>query len=121
MRLLSVLWLLAGCESHTGCTPGATAACACIDGAMGAQSCRPDGTFDVCVCTDPIQNSSPVDMSQPSRQSPPDQAVSSGGARRIFVTSTAYVGSAVTTACSNAAAAANLGGTWTPWLSTQSL
>ncbi len=32
------------------CVPGLSMECACVDGRMGAQSCRPDGTFDPCLC-----------------------------------------------------------------------
>ncbi len=35
----------------TGCTPGATQACACLGGTMGVQSCKDDGrSFDTCQC-----------------------------------------------------------------------
>jgi hypothetical protein len=124
MRILSIFLALAGCETKSGCTPGASVACACVDGTIGAQSCRPDGTFDVCVCAMPINNQ-PIgdirDMGGNNQQGIiHDLATpgSSGGAKRVFVTSTSYVGSAVLDACSTAAAAANLGGTWKPWLST---
>jgi hypothetical protein len=122
MRFLSIFIVLAGCEQpKSGCTPGASVACACIDGTMGAQSCRADGTYDACVCQGPIGNPPVRDMSDDNQPVPiHDLAmpVSSGGDKRVFITSTAYVGSAVTDACSVAAAAANLGGTWTAWLST---
>lgn len=37
-----------GCTSE--CVPGASSACACATGAMGAQVCREDGTFGTCMC-----------------------------------------------------------------------
>src|SRR5207245_9607946 len=42
---------------------------------------------------------------------------SGGGAKRVFVTGTAYVSDSLATACRDAATAAGLGGTWTAWLS----
>src|SRR5262245_37407011 len=44
-----------GCESSVNtktCTPGAMQACACVDGAKGAQTCQQDGVaFAPCVCS----------------------------------------------------------------------
>ncbi len=37
--------------TRPGCVRGASAACACVDGEMGAQVCQPDGTFAACACT----------------------------------------------------------------------
>ncbi len=37
-------------SNNPRCIPGQSAACACTDGATGAQICRDDGTFDACVC-----------------------------------------------------------------------
>src|SRR5437016_3643883 len=122
MRFLGILVLLAGCSAGSTCTPGASVACACGDGTQGAQICRPDGTFDSCQCT--IQHGGPVVDMGGNSQNPilHDLALSPAtGGKRVFVTSTAYLGSAVTSACSDAAAAANLGGTWDAWLSTQSM
>jgi hypothetical protein len=86
---------------------------------MGAQICRSDGTFDQCVC---IQQIPLPDMATGNTVTPVihDLAMSttsSGGDKRVFITSTTYVGSAVRTACDAAAGAASLGGTWVPWLS----
>src|SRR6185369_12026360 len=58
MRLVLCL-LLVACEAGTPmtdggaphCVPGASAPCACSDGKTGAQVCKSDGTFEVCVCT----------------------------------------------------------------------
>jgi hypothetical protein len=48
---LIVLWaLVSACGSQPRCVPGEARACACVDGATGAQSCRADGTFADCVC-----------------------------------------------------------------------
>jgi hypothetical protein len=35
------------------CVPGMAVGCACVDGAMGAQSCNARGTYDPCVCAVP--------------------------------------------------------------------
>lgn len=46
-------WLVVSCGgngSESGCVPGASIACACVDGRLGAQVCAADGTFDACVC-----------------------------------------------------------------------
>src|SRR5437870_2322937 len=32
------------------CTTDATNSCACIDGTMGVQRCRADGTYGACMC-----------------------------------------------------------------------
>lgn len=53
---VTVVSLVLGCGGESipigGCTPGATQACVCASGAMGAQSCNASGAgFDACVCT----------------------------------------------------------------------
>jgi hypothetical protein len=123
MRVFALISMLLGCAGGgSTCTPGASVACACIDGTQGAQTCRADGTYDTCVC---VNNPIVEDMGgrTTNHNNTPDMAtpVSTGGAKRVFVTSTAYVSSAVMSACGNAAAAANLGGTWQSWLSTSTL
>ena len=62
MRAVTCTWLVGvlatalgwGCGqgvSTQQCTPGTAQACACVDGASGAQSCNSLGTgFDTCVC-----------------------------------------------------------------------
>ena len=43
--------LLGSCSSEPPrCTPGLSHVCACEDGAIGAQSCRLDGSYDPCDC-----------------------------------------------------------------------
>jgi hypothetical protein len=49
-------------------------------------------------------------------KAPVDLAIS-GGAKRVFVTNSVFLPSAVKEACQNSADAAGLGGTWVPWLS----
>jgi hypothetical protein len=48
--------LLGACSgaapSSTDCTPGLSVGCVCPNGRAGAQRCRADRTFDVCVCAD---------------------------------------------------------------------
>lgn len=39
-----------GLEPVPRCVPGQQLACACFDGATGAQRCRSDGSFDSCSC-----------------------------------------------------------------------
>jgi hypothetical protein len=112
MRFLSILVVLAGCEGHTSCTPGQSAACACTDGTMGAQTCRSDGSFDPCQCQPTMF---------PPVGAPDNNNNMTTTGKRVFVTGTGYVSSAVTSACGNAAAAANLGGTWQSWLSTSTV
>jgi hypothetical protein len=68
---LAALASLVGCSSGgtssaaastTGggtCVPGASVACACIDGRMGAQQCQADGrSFGACFCIGPASSSS---------------------------------------------------------------
>ena len=46
------------------CVPGMTISCACVDGAMGAQSCNERGTYDPCACAPPAHDAGvdvPVD------------------------------------------------------------
>jgi hypothetical protein len=38
------------------CTPGASVACACADGANGAQTCGADGKLAACVCAKPVES-----------------------------------------------------------------
>ncbi|MFO0610053.1 MAG: hypothetical protein U0324_43240 [Polyangiales bacterium] len=49
------------------CVPGMAVACACRDGASGAQTCRPDGAFDPCVCDPPAGDAGAVDTGAPPR------------------------------------------------------
>jgi hypothetical protein len=50
--LAIVLAFAAGCFGcGARCVPGASAACACTDGRMGAQICGEDGRFAPCVCS----------------------------------------------------------------------
>ena len=37
------------------CTVGATVACACIGSLSGVQTCQPDGTFSICLCSPPAR------------------------------------------------------------------
>src|SRR5437016_14666103 len=110
MRFLSVFLLLAGCEAKSSCTPGASAACACVDGTMGAQTCNAGGAFDSCVCAGDLPSG---DNIQPTIVHDLGMPASGGGAKRVFVTGTAYVSDSLATACRDAATAAGLGGTWT--------
>ena len=42
---------LIGCHNDkASCTKGASIACACVDGKMGAQTCQGDGTYNACEC-----------------------------------------------------------------------
>lgn len=52
VRLALLALTLLACSSApvNPCTPGANQACTCPDGSDGAQVCRADGTFAVCVC-----------------------------------------------------------------------
>lgn len=44
----------AGCTKKAlSCVPGQSAACVCVDGRSGAQTCNPDGTYAACVCQSP--------------------------------------------------------------------
>jgi hypothetical protein len=49
------------------CVPGMAVACACRDGASGAQTCRPDGVFDPCACDPPAVDAGAVDAGAPPR------------------------------------------------------
>jgi len=120
MRSFALALMLLGCNGGSSCTPGASVACACSDGGQGAQTCRPDGTFGDCQCRslgNPVADLSDNTVITPIH----DLAVSSSGGKRVFVTGTGYVSSAAMSACSNAAGAANLGGTWQSWLSTSTV
>jgi hypothetical protein len=108
--LCSFLWV--GCsEPQPGCTPGASVACTCTDGSAGAQSCKADRTFDVCMC-DSSGRTSVVGGNNNNNVV---------GTRRVFVTATSYSVNAISTACQQSADAVGLGGTWKPWLSTSTL
>ncbi len=51
--VLAFVWLVAleSCSSAPPrCTAGLSVSCACEDGAIGAQVCRPDGTYGLCDC-----------------------------------------------------------------------
>jgi hypothetical protein len=119
VRALLALALLCACsEGKSHCIPGASSACACSDGSSGAQVCRADGTFDICVCSVVVgpDFSNLADLGRPVLAS--DLAPTlSGVPKRLFVTSNTYVGNVVRTACQESADAAGLGGLWTPWLS----
>jgi hypothetical protein len=57
LLLVALLALLAACAADPtltarDCTPGTTAACACVGGATGAQTCTAAGTVGACVCPD---------------------------------------------------------------------
>ncbi len=59
---LAAMLATTGCPSPTStCVPGSTAACLCVGGGSGVQSCRANGTFAVCECASPG-----VDASVPS-------------------------------------------------------
>ena len=53
---------LAGCSARistisadaAACTPGATAPCACADGAVATQTCLPIGAYGACACPTPV-------------------------------------------------------------------
>src|SRR5688572_6476127 len=51
---LAIASALLACNSapseSTGCVAGLSLVCSCANGQTGAQVCRPDRTFDVCVC-----------------------------------------------------------------------
>lgn len=58
MRRAAALVLLAACARRgdpPGCVPGASQACACVNGWSGAQSCLADRTFEPCVCAGPAR------------------------------------------------------------------
>jgi FG-GAP-like repeat len=42
-----------------GCVPGMSISCACTDGRMGAQVCLTDRTYGMCLCTGPVDASTP--------------------------------------------------------------
>lgn len=57
LLLVALLALLAACAADPtltarDCTPGTTAACACVGGATGVQTCTAAGTVGACVCPD---------------------------------------------------------------------
>jgi len=48
-------------DGASSCTPGASIACACTDGHMGAQECGSDGTFGMCTCDPgPLDSGAPL-------------------------------------------------------------
>lgn len=72
---------VAGCGSDQGgCTPGASVACACIDGRMGAQVCGADRQLAACVCRAPdgaIMGDATSDVLSGDDATPSDQPASS--------------------------------------------
>lgn len=86
-----------------------TTACACSGGSSGAQSCGSDGTYGACDCGGRgVGGNGGAGGAGGSVQS---------GQKRVFVTSSKYVGSAVTGICQTVAGSVGLGGTWVEWLS----
>jgi hypothetical protein len=41
---------LGGCGSKAVCVEGQSSPCACPNGAIGAQTCKADGTYEPCTC-----------------------------------------------------------------------
>lgn len=137
MRELAVVCLAAavvgGCGSKNDrCVPGASAPCACAGGQTGAQTCKADGTYDVCQCDvagiggngsggddggTSTGGSSGGDGGSSSGGSGGDGGTATGSAKRVFVTSLAYDATVAPTVCQSVADSAGLGGTWVAWLS----
>jgi hypothetical protein len=117
-----------GCSSSvSSCTPGESRACACVDGRTGAQVCEAGGSFASCVCAGssdrPDSTIALADAGSgvlPGVDAGPVEPPPTG-ARRVFLTHTSFVASAVLDACQNSADAAALGGRWVPWLTTSDL
>ena len=132
---ISMMLVAAGCGGKSTCVPGMSAACVCSDGTGGAQICRGDGTYDACAC-------GTVGIGGNGGNGGAGGAGGTGGAgggggggtggagggggggstgtKRVFVTSTAYSPTVAAGICNTVAQAANLSGTWVPWLSSTS-
>ena len=97
---------------------GETRACACTDGRTGAQVCGSDGTYESCVCSGAADAGS-ISFDDAGRGDDAGGRPDAGppAPLRVFVTRLSYLPTAVQTVCQNAADAAELGGTWTPWIS----
>jgi hypothetical protein len=128
--LLLCALVVAGCGGKgSSCVPGQSTACVCSDGSGGAQVCRGDGTYGVCQCgaTGNVGGNGGGDMAMGGGGaggggsggggSGGGGGGSSTGQKRMFVTSAAYAGTAVSGICQAAADSVSLGGTWVPWLS----
>lgn len=116
LGIVCVAAALAGCGGKNDrCVPGASAPCACASGQTGAQTCKADGTYDVCRCE--VGNGGTGGGGGSGAGG--DMGGASGGAKRVFVTSLTYSATVAPTVCQNVAESANLGGTWVAWLSTR--
>lgn len=114
--LLAGIVLLVGCgEDGSTCEVGQSIACACTDGRMGAQVCGSDGRFGECECTGATPTDAGAGSSDAGREIVLDAAPPAP--KRVFVTEQQYRPTAAPEVCQNAAEAAELGGTWVPWLS----
>jgi hypothetical protein len=81
--LASVLVVVcqAGCgggNDGAKCVPGASVACACPTGQIGAQICTSEGTFAVCVCGAPVTDASAPDSMDNSAPGPLDVSAFGG-------------------------------------------
>ncbi len=72
-RYTVVALLLCACSAplpeqslRSSCTPGASVSCVCPDTTAGAQTCKADGTFDVCQC----RGGKPTEMDTPPAAKP---------------------------------------------------
>jgi hypothetical protein len=138
--LLALICVACGSTGGTGgtCVPGASDACFCTDGRMGAQTCQSDRTFDACVCTGSAAGGGAgggTGGGSGGGTGGGDAGTSDGGvpAKRVFVTFNVYTGDLKTQGggtdgldgadklCALAAASVNLGGQWKAWLSTSSV
>jgi len=61
MMFAALVGCSTGMRSERACVPGESRACACPSGAMGAQSCAPDGlSFEMCAC-EPVSDAGVAD------------------------------------------------------------
>jgi hypothetical protein len=110
--IFQVFAFVSACGGSQTCVAGRSETCACTDGRNGAQTCGPNGTFEMCVCTAGMGGGAGGGTGGGGASSP----------KRVFVTSTRFQGTlgglaGADQTCSLAAQGANLGGTWTAWLS----
>ncbi len=129
MRGIALLTLItAGCGAKSTCVPGQSEACVCADGTGGSQVCKGDGTYGACACGTTIGTGGNGGSSGGAGGGGSSGAGggaggagggggTTSGAKRVFVTSAAYAGTAIVGICQTVAESATLGGTWTEWLS----
>jgi len=127
MRAIAILTLITvGCGGKSTCVPGQSAACVCSDGTGGAQVCRGDGTYDACACGTVGTGGNAGNGGAGGGGGTGGAGGGGGGGggstgtKRVFVTSTAYSPTVAAGICNTVAQAANLSGTWVPWLSSTS-